>query len=561
MNRHAQTGSILISLIVTITVLSALTAAILSFATSSSINTVNIGNINRAYHLAESGMRYSKLVDLPENSYLTVEQNENGVFRIFEDSPPPAVPHTVATSGFRIAYENCIVKSTGIIGEGTLFEVSRSLEFSDTANMPCCWHFESAPNPLFQLIDECGGNAATLKNANWECGEGKIGGGLSFDGGGYVETDFKPFCGIGNGNSFTVALWAKPNLGTDGMVLGVNDGESRFGVGIAGKNWMWAYGDVTGTGKEVVFGEWQYVSVSFDIFTKILTISVADCSGNEPDEEKIEYGGSATLPETVKNLFIGAENQNGNPRDFFEGLIDEINIYQSVVIPEKKFCIRNNSVAYYPFNDDANDESLKGETFDGEVDGATQDYDRFDCPDKTYYFEGSIALIKINQTIGEPLKNIKDDFPFSISAWFKVNQIGGSDRAILGITDESSTTVQFGVYLSSAGNGRVCLNVGDSGNDPVCGDTPIDDGKWHHVVGVFQAEKDISFFVDGKKVESEPLSVNVPFSNVSRMTIGNWVLDPLPVTAFDGSIDEVAVFDEPLPEDIIRKLSLERPAD
>jgi len=552
-------GSILITLLVTITLLSALTAGILSFSASSSLTTVNVSNINRAHHLAESGMRYSKLVNLSENSYLTVLQNGNGLFQIFDDSSSPSDPQPISTSGFRIAYDDCRLQSTGIIGEGTLFEVSRTLEYSYSASLPCYWSFNlSSPNPVLPLKDEYSGNLAFLKGAIQTC-EGKIGRGIFLDGGDYGETDFQPFCGIGNGNSFTVAFWANPDPGSEGTVLGVNDGESRFSFGIKGNNWMWAYGDQEGAGASVDFGQWQFVSVSFDAFTKILKISMDNCSASDvnPNESENEYDGSEILPEGVKNIFLGAENKNGNPNDFFNGMIDEVRIYQGVVNFEDRFCPKYHTVAYYPFSGNADDESLNGETFDGEVVGAEFDGDRFGCPGKSSYLDG-YSSIKVNQTSATQDIYV-GGYPFSISAWFKAQPTGSSNRVVVGIADENAE-ILYGIYLSAEEDGRVCLRAGDVLENSRCSLLPVDDDKWHFVAGVFADEDEMTLYLDGEEIDSDPLSLGFPFANLSRLTIGKWDSDiefeddP----GFRGSIDEVAIYDEVLSSENISQLSRQR---
>ncbi|MFW6332371.1 MAG: LamG-like jellyroll fold domain-containing protein [Thermodesulfobacteriota bacterium] len=574
-------GSILITLIVTITLLSALTAGILSFSASSSLTTVNVSNINRAHHLAESGMRYSKLVKLPENSYLTVSQNGNGLFQIFDESSS-TVPTTISTSGFRIAYDDCRLQSTGIIGEGTLFEVSRTMEYSYSASLPCYWSFNLlSPNPVFPLKDEYSGNLAFLKGAIPTC-EGKIGRGVFLDGSDYVETDFQPFCGIGNSNSFTVAFWAKPDPGSEGMVLGVSDGESRFSFGIKGNKWMWAYGDQEGAGASVLFDRWQFVYASFDAFTKILKISVDDCSNNDLNPSQYEYEGSETLPEGVKSLFLGAENRNGNPHRFFNGIIDEVRIYQGVVNFGKQFCPEIDTVAFYPFSDaSVENKSFSTESFehfdviypDSENPVFKFVTDRFDCPDYalTLEEEGDYIHIGYKPESGEVI----DQYPYAVSLWFKSSPLGSSDRQIFGIA-YNDEPVQHGLFLSVNEEGRAVFQAGANTMTPLefRSESPADDDDWHFVV-VIVRQNGFLFYLDGVQVDAEdqPTGFQMdPVPNINRVRIGNWDGQPdggANPNRFIGSIDDIAVYTKKkiwdgekneliLTEDVIRELSQQR---
>lgn len=548
-----ERGSILIALIVTITVLSVLAAGILSFSANSPIHTVHISNGNRAHHLAESGLRYSRLVNLPENSYLTMLENQDGLLQVFEHSASSADLPTIPTSGFRIAYDDCRMKSTGIIGEGTLFEVTRTLEHSYSATIPCCWRFNTAANLLSPWKDACSGNLAVPKGARWTC-EGKIGGGLSFGSGDYVKTDFKPLCGIGNNHSFTVALWARPVSGTDGMAFGVDDGNSRFGLGVSNHKWMWAYGNLEDAPIPAAFDQWQFVYFSYDSFTMQLRLRVQSCSGVIYPPYRMEYGeagGAADFPEEVKNLFVGAENRNGNPTNFFSGILDEIVFYDRVIdfTDLVAICLESRAFVYYPFNGTVSNESVNGEEYNENIVGAESDFDSdpFGCPDKAYALrdEGAIVIDR---------ENILTGYPFAMSAWFKADPAAGSDRVIMGITDKNSEAVQYGLYLSETKGGRVCLRAGNSDFNSleICSQTPMDDAKWHFVVGNFSDSNNISFHVDGKEMIPNGFTRKIPFSGVNRLTIGSWG-DPAAASGFNGSIDEVAVYHVPLStEEIIQ---------
>lgn len=77
-----QKGSILIILIITITVLSVLSVGILSMTTTSTFSELNANNFNKAQYLAEAGIRYAKLNNLPDPTDETYKLSKGEKFHV-----------------------------------------------------------------------------------------------------------------------------------------------------------------------------------------------------------------------------------------------------------------------------------------------------------------------------------------------------------------------------------------------------------------------------------------------------------------------------------------------
>jgi len=114
-----QKGSILIILIITITMISVLSAGILSMTITSTFSGLNANNFNKVKYLAEAGIRYAKLNNLPG---------------------PTDETYTLSNGDtFHILIAGTTLESTGIVNEDTPLEASWKIILSDytsPANTP-----------------------------------------------------------------------------------------------------------------------------------------------------------------------------------------------------------------------------------------------------------------------------------------------------------------------------------------------------------------------------------------------------------------------------------------
>ena len=106
-----QKGAILIILIITITMVSVLSVGILSMTTTSTFSELNANNFHRAQYLAEAGIRYANLKNLPD---------------------PTDETYTVSNGDkFHILIAGTTLESTGIVNENTPLEARWKITSSD----------------------------------------------------------------------------------------------------------------------------------------------------------------------------------------------------------------------------------------------------------------------------------------------------------------------------------------------------------------------------------------------------------------------------------------------
>ena len=133
---------------------------------------------------------------------------------------------------------------------------------------------------------------------------------------------------------------------------------------------------------------------------------------------------------------------------------------------------------------------------------------------------------------------------FSIEMWIKTTDTG---RSRLFSSSDGDTGYSFEISDSHGGALRTFLN----GEDHV-DDVSVVDGKWHHVVTVRDTGNKVRMYIDGVISYSGSTSV-AGFGSSHRTIIGS---DPEGwKDHFDGSMDEVRVYDRALTEEEIRSSS------
>jgi len=176
--------------------------------------------------------------------------------------------------------------------------------------------------------------------------------------------------------------------------------------------------------------------------------------------------------------------------------------------------------------------------------------------------EGKIKGAQVFDGTGSGIDVAGDDFNwlqndnFTIELWMKrVSPIGGggetNNEVIVGRDDAAS---QLHWWLGIWNDGSARFQLGDK--DGVSGgiDGPaIDDGSWHHLVGVRDGASGVNYFyVDGEPVGSEAPAYTAGFdSTAASLNIG-W-LNLAPYYHFEGSIDEFAVYNRSLTAEEIQQ--------
>ncbi|MFC2174791.1 LamG domain-containing protein [archaeon] len=208
-------------------------------------------------------------------------------------------------------------------------------------------------------------------------------------------------------------------------------------------------------------------------------------------------------------------------------------------------------VSYWKLNGNANDEQG---TNNGVVNGATSTPSGMF--NGAYSFDGSNDRVTISDH-----DSLTPSSAISLSAWVYVASVSWSDRTGLlakydGTGGDRAWSLQVGKN-NDADDSSICLTVSSTttpytGKPQLCGSTQVQASNWYHVVATFEQDH-IQIFVNGTRELDDTdtaIADSIP-NNAQPVYIG---YQPDEDTYFNGTIDDVAIFNRSLSSDEVLQL-------
>lgn len=211
-----------------------------------------------------------------------------------------------------------------------------------------------------------------------------------------------------------------------------------------------------------------------------------------------------------------------------------------VIVTASAVMPTNGLAAYYPFNENANDESGNGSH--GSLFGSILVADRWSKPESAYYFDGN-SYIRCNGMLQLPVGNLAR----TLSVWVKSSdglQHNNSDHIVNWGSAWSSHA--FGVMLFDQnhwwgyGHGHPIYDC-DSG---ITADT-----NWHHLV-VTYGDNMMSIYVDGNLGNSLEMALNTDGNDLAIGIRQDITYD----NTFHGVIDDIRIYNRALTSNEVSQL-------
>jgi len=261
-----------------------------------------------------------------------------------------------------------------------------------------------------------------------------------------------------------------------------------------------------------------------------------------------------------RNVRIGARH---NQLAAFTGLIDDVRIYDRALSadeitalydlekPDYSKMLKEGLVAHYPFNGNANDESGNGN--DGDPEAVTLTNDRHGKKDSAYSFEGPEGFISAAMP-----SDLAGDKPFTTSMWVNVNS--NEDHQWLLYFGQQEIDKAFHIGFDEQlrigyWDWRLTNNGANTGYA-----LPIN--QWIHLMLTWD-NNTLLTFINGEKIHETNAIKNRPSLPINgELTFGSAPMSGnRQRTAFDGSIDDVRIYNRALSaEEVSALYDLEKPS-
>jgi len=201
-----------------------------------------------------------------------------------------------------------------------------------------------------------------------------------------------------------------------------------------------------------------------------------------------------------------------------------------------------NLVALYEFATDANFNDTSGNGHDGDPNGdAATVYDAVrDSNVLSLDGDGDYVVITDSNTPGGPF-DIND--VITVACWIKVTEFDKDWQAIVTKGDDSWRLARAS-FETETGNGVefACSGISNNEYGSISGSMNVNDGKWHHVAGVYDGSK-ICIYVDGILDNTEDASGSISNSTYNVLIGEN---EEAPGREWNGQIDDVRIYNRAL---------------
>jgi len=417
--------------------------------------------------------------------------------------------------------------------------------------------YEYAPGPVghWKMDEHSGGyaydtsgngNTGTLYNSpSWVTG--KYGGALNFD----SDIDSVD-CGstVGDLNDdFTFGMWLKFNSlnSTYQMIAGdkyiENAPDKGYMFHVYATTLYASMADGTTESEPswggLSTGEWYYVTMVLDRPSFKLYVN-----GILKDTHDVSSIGDITG--NSYPLYFGRVGYAGSSYQF-DGLIDDVRIYnyartQKQILEDMNADrpAQKSPVGYWKFNEgygtSAKDSSGYGNN--GTITGATwTNAGKFN---KALSFDGSSSYVNCGNNSSLNMGTGS----FTHSAWIKAPE-GNTNRNII---DKGLGTTAYGFRLGT--DGKVSVDIRGGGAIGTASTIRVDDNSWHYVSVVLDQSSDlVKIYIDGVLNNTGDASAIGDTDNSNNFFIG---ADNANQYYFDGTIDEVKIYNYALTEDEIK---------
>ncbi len=433
-------------------------------------------------------------------------------------------------------YKGIFSNKTGLVGYWPFSEGSGSIAYDKSGNGNNGTLGVAANMPTWK------NNAPKYTAGAPAANGGTQGTALQFDGvDDYVDAGNGASLNFSGTKPFTITAWIKPNAVTAGKIV------NRFNSGVAGNYFFGLFNGVLQLGRSVspwqIFGSttlsastWYHVVGSYDGSKMYVYLNGVS------DATPVTIG---SVADAAINVFIGSSQVSNNPSEFFNGLIDEVRIYnRALSVEEIRYHYnKGGPVAYWKFDEGQGQVAFDStnNNNDGTL-GSSASADAGDPVWTTGKYGSALQFDGVDDYVNVPDSdnwNYSNN-NFTIEWWMKL-AVTNTYQGVYGQYADTNNRVQAWYYGGSDGSIRFYAGSGGTAITYFyTGAWSPTANTWHHIVIERNGNSPL-IFIDGISqtvTELTPIAGKTLPNIAANLKIGYDGSD----YHFNGSIDDVRIY-------------------
>ncbi|MFC1756463.1 LamG domain-containing protein, partial [Patescibacteria group bacterium] len=307
------------------------------------------------------------------------------------------------------------------------------------------------------------------------------------------------------------------------------------------------------------FNTWHQVTVTSEIGTGGIKLYVDGIYEGSKDRT------SSTMQ--LDDIKIGARYYGGINRAFFNGKMDEVRIYNRIlstneiselyqqgqvkINASQETKLTDGLVLHQSFDGNHMDWGAGNEAIDQAI---TNDGNAINIDYSNAIIGKTGQALNFNGT--DEYINVSDDTNLNItgnitvSTWFKADSIANWESLVGKIDGTDNWNRGYLIYYNTGNLNFYVTQFGANNASKAF----TNDNEWHHVVGVYDGTN-VRIFVDNVEGTADPYTGSINMTGTVDFRIGcSSQGSSTPAYFFDGSLDEVRVYNRALTDDEINQL-------
>lgn len=290
-------------------------------------------------------------------------------------------------------------------------------------------------------------------------------------------------------------------------------------------------------------GTWYHITAVYDSENQNIKIY--------KDGNLVSSTVTGTIPSSISDntsaFHVGAEDYNNTVKNFYDGIIDDLRVYNRVLNPPEPYNLylwRPTPLHHWKFDENTGTSSTFDSTGNGNTGTLQGTMTSANWVPGKYgsalYFNGSTNYVSTT-TQTDTFEALEY---YTVSLWFKTDTTTGGKLWGMG-TAATGASASYDNQLYMRDDGLLQFNWWDSSSHTLTSTSAYNDNNWHHAAITYQPSG-IAMYVDGSLVDTDSTDTSgrTQYAHYWRIAYDTLSGEPNEPTShyFKGSLDDIRLY-------------------